>query len=231
MDPPTLPDLLHARAVAHDTAQLTFLRDDGSVANTISYADLLDIASEYAGRLLAAGLTQSDIVLASFTDHESHIYLFWACCLAGIPVCPLPALHPDPNQQFILFNHLQSLFNKPTLVASAETIQGVHMLVPDLKALVPEELPDAKVDTLSKLFPARISSPNDTVCFMLTSGSTGNAKAVLLRHSNLLSSIRGKIRHHSTNENSRFLNWIAFDHVVCISEAHLHALEANARSV
>jgi len=153
MDPPTLPDLLHARAVAHDTAQLTFLRDDGSVANTISYADLLDVASEYAGRLLAAGLTQSDIVLASFTDHESHIYLFWACCLAGIPVCPLPALHPDPNQQFILFNHLQSLFHKPTLVASAETIQGVHMLVPDLKALVPEELPDAKVDTLSNYSP------------------------------------------------------------------------------
>jgi acyl-CoA synthetase (AMP-forming)/AMP-acid ligase II len=232
MDPPhTLPDLLRTRAVVQDTARLTFLRVDGSVSNAISYADLLDIASVYAGRLLTAGLTQSDIVLAGVADHESHIYLFWACCLAGIPVCPLPPFHPDPSRQSILLNHLQSLFHKPTLVASAETVQSVHALVPDLKTLVPEELPDAKVDVLNRLFPARKPFPNDTVCFMLTSGSTGNSKAVVLRHSNLLSSIRGKICHHGTTADSRFLNWIAFDHVACIAEAHLHALAANARSV
>jgi acyl-CoA synthetase (AMP-forming)/AMP-acid ligase II len=228
--PPTLPELLQARAVVQDTAQLTFLHADGSVSKAISYADLLDVASVYARRLLAAGLTRSDVVLASFTDHESHIYLFWACCLAGIPFCPLPALHPDPTRQSLLFIHLQSLFHKPTLVASVETIQGVRTLVPDIKALVPEELPVADPGMLSRIFPAHRPSPSDTVCFMLTSGSTGNSKAVLLRHSNLLSSIRGKIRHHGTTKHSRFLNWIAFDHVACVSEAHLQALEANARS-
>jgi long-subunit acyl-CoA synthetase (AMP-forming) len=118
-----------------------------------------------------------------------------------------------------------------TLVASAETIQGVHALIPNLKAIALEELLDAKVDTPDRAFSTRRPSLNDTVCFMLTSGSTGNCKAVLLRHSNLLSSIRGKVRNHGTNTDSRFLNWIAFDHVACISEAHLHALEANARSV
>jgi acyl-CoA synthetase (AMP-forming)/AMP-acid ligase II len=229
--PCTLPELLQARAIVQDTAQLIFLHADGSISKTISYADLLEVASVYARRLLAAGLTRSDVVLASFADHESHIYLFWACCLAGIPVCPLPALHPDPSRQLMLFNHLQSLFHKPTIVASAQTIQEVHALVPDLKALVPAELPIVNADTLNRIFPVQRPSPSDTVCFMLTSGSTGNSKAVLLCHSNLLSSIRGKIRHHGTTADSRFLNWIAFDHVACVSEVHLHALEANARRV
>jgi len=170
-----LPELLQARSIVQDTAQLTFLHADGSVAKAISYADLLDVASVYARRLLAAGLTRSDVVLASFTDHESHIYLFWACCLAGIPVCPLPPLHPDPSRQSMLFNHLQSLFHNPTLVASAQTIQEVHALVPDLKALVPEELPVANADTLNRIFMFRstilttwqsagVSAPNSCVC-------------------------------------------------------------------
>jgi len=230
MDSPcTLPELLQARSIVQDTAQLTFLHADASVSKAISYADLLDVATMYARRLIAAGLTQSDVILASFADHESHIYLFWACCLAGIPVCPLPALHPDPSRQSKLFNHLQSLFHNPTLVASAQTIQEVRALVPDLKVLDPEELPVANADTLNHVFPVRRPLPSDTVCFMLTSGSTGNSKAVLLRHSNLLSSIRGKIRHHGTTADSRFLNWIAFDHVASVSEVHLQALEANAR--
>lgn len=227
--PSTLPDLLQARAIAHNPAQIVFLSSDGSVSNAISYTELLDIASTYARHLLAAGLTESDVVLANFADHESYIYLFWACCLAGIPFCPLPALHPDPSQQAKLFNHLQSLFSMPTLVGSAQIVQGVRSLVPDLKALVLDELPAFDSNKIYPIFPTRKPSPDDTVCFVLTSGSTGNSKAVLLRHSNLLSSVRGKIRHHDTTSDSRFLNWIAFDHVASISEVHLHALEANAR--
>jgi acyl-CoA synthetase (AMP-forming)/AMP-acid ligase II len=225
----TLPELLQSRAVVQNTANVVFLSADGSISKALSYAELFNIASVYARRLLAAGLTESDVVLASFADHESYIYLFWACCLAGIPFCPLPALHPDPSQQVKLFNHLQSLFCKPTLVGSAQIIQGVHTLVPDLKVLVLEELPAFEADKFYPIFPARKPSPSDTVCFVLTSGSTGNSKAVLLRHSNLLSSVRGKIRHHETTSDSRFLNWIAFDHVASIVEVHLHALEANAR--
>lgn len=227
----TLPDLLQARAVSEHSGLLNFLEAGGTVSKSISYADLYDIASVYARRLLTAGLTPSDIVLGGFTDHESQIYLFWACCLAGIPVCLLPALHPDPSQQANLFNHLQKIFHKPTLVAAAETIKEVHDIVPDLKTLIPEKLPVAVADTLNRVFPARQPSPTETVCFALTSGSTGSSKAVLLRHSNFLSNLRGKIRVQGTTADSRFLNWIASDHVACINEIHLHALALNARSV
>jgi acyl-CoA synthetase (AMP-forming)/AMP-acid ligase II len=145
--PPTLPDLLRARAVSGHTAQLHFLEADGAVGKSISYANLYDIAAVYARRLLAAGLTPSDIVLGGFDDHQNQIYLFWACCLAGIPVCLLLALHPDPTQQANLFNHLQDLFHKPTLVTSVKIMKEVHDVVPDLKTLVQDELPVSIADT------------------------------------------------------------------------------------
>ena len=79
------------------------------------------------------------------------------------------------------------------------------------------------------VFPQTVPNPDDIACLMLTSGSTGNSKAVALSHSNILSSVRGKINHHGTNSFSRFFNWIALHHVACFTEIHFHALEADAR--
>ncbi|KAJ7599203.1 AMP-dependent synthetase and ligase [Mycena floridula] len=229
MLPQTLPELLHIRALenTHDEA-ISFIDPQTQATTSISHRQLFDSSIVYASRLLAAGLKRSDIVLSSFTDHESHIRLFWACCMAGIVFCPLPALHPDESRQVLLFEHLQLLFGTPTLVAQQRTVVHIRRLCPDLQCLETETLPSDEIH--SKLVsPVIHPSPSDPVCFMLTSGSTGNSKAVVLRHSNILSSIRGKIAHHGSSSDSRFLNWIAFDHVACVTEVHLQALQANAR--
>jgi long-subunit acyl-CoA synthetase (AMP-forming) len=229
--PPTLPDLLRAHAVSGHNVQLHFLKADSAIGKSISYANLYDIAAVYTRHLLAAGLIPSDIILSGFDDYENQIYLFWACCLAGIPICLLPTLHPDPTQQANLFNHLQDLFHKPTFVTSVKIMKEVHDIVPNLKMLVPDELPVSIADTSNQVFPARKPLPNETVCFTLTSGSTGNSKVVLLQHSNFLFNLHGKIHFQRTMVDLRLLNWISSDHIVCINEVHLHALVLNARSV
>lgn len=144
---------------------------------------------------------------------------------------PIPPLHPDPSRQALFFNHLQTLFRRPTLIANKQTIAEIYNVAPDIKALSFTDLKSQAVDatTAASVFPARHVSPDDIVCLMLTSGSTGNSKAVALRHSNILSSVRGKSKHHGTTPRSQFLNWIAFDHVACVSEIHIHALELNAK--
>jgi long-subunit acyl-CoA synthetase (AMP-forming) len=60
------------------------------------------------------------------------------------------------------------------------------------------------------------------------SGSTGKPKVVPLRHDQILASCSGKSNHHRTSSESRFLNWIAFDHVASIIEIHIHALLIDA---
>nr|WJZ49095.1 polyporic acid synthetase [Hapalopilus rutilans] len=223
----TLPELLLDRAQEANPATVSFLDATGNVVQKFTYAELYRQALQDAQRLLAAGLRPGkDIVITSFQDHESHIKLFWA----RHPCLPIPPLHPDPSRQTLFFNHLQNLLHRPTLIANTQTIAEIKAVAPDVKALSLTELKSQVIDpaTESSVFPARTVSPDDIVCLMLTSGSTGNSKAVALRHSNLLSSIRGKIKHHGTTPRSQFLNWIAFDHVACVSEIHLHALELNA---
>ncbi|KAF5359112.1 hypothetical protein D9756_003159 [Leucocoprinus leucothites] len=231
--PQTLPDLLLERSLS-STAGISFLDNDGSLTLSTTYTTLYQDAQEYARRLLVSGLKPlgtNHVVVASFDNHYDHILLFWACLLVGIPFCPIPPLHPEESRRILFLNHLQTLFGRPVLIGNDDIISTVQKLVPSfeatswasLKALAPiqgaDQLP---------IYPNFRPQSDDIICFMLTSGSTGNSKAVGLRHSNFLSCVRGKIKHHGSSQSSRFLNWIAFDHVACVSEVHLQALMADA---
>ncbi|OJT07761.1 Polyketide synthase PksJ [Trametes pubescens] len=231
MSPPfsTLPALLASRSQESDVG-VRFLDHNGDVSKELSYASLYKDALDGSRRLqsLCSSLknTDVDVVIASFADHEQHVRLFWACCFAGIPVCPIPPLHPDPSRQAAFLGHLQTLYRNPIMVTDDPvTIERVKNVTPGLQTV---PWTDFLSQPLSGTEAAAEISPDTIVCLMLTSGSTGNSKAVALRHSNLLSSIYGKIKHHETTSQSRFLNWIAFDHVACVSEVHLQALAANA---
>ena len=152
--------------------------------------------------------------------------------LAGIPFCPLPPLHPDLAARRAAFTHLQDLLDGPILVADDTTISAVKELIPEMKFISLSELNRTSIideQFTTSVFPQAVPNPDDIACLMLTSGSTGNSKAVALSHSNILSSVRGKIKHHGTNSFSRFFNWIALHHVACFTEIHFHALEADAR--
>lgn len=77
----------------------------------------------------------------------------------------------------------------------------------------------------------KTKSRDDPAIFMLTSGSSGNAKAVCLRYGQLLDALHGKSKHHGTTPDDTFLNWIGMDHVANLSEVHLHAMSLGADQV
>ncbi|KAJ7094323.1 acetyl-CoA synthetase-like protein [Mycena epipterygia] len=221
----TLPELLHGRSTG-STSYIGFLDENGS-STTLSYHELFARATHYASRLLSAGLNpRSNTVLGLFEDHENYIVLFWSCCLAGIPFCPLAALHPDPKRQTDLFVHLRDVLGEPVLVTTSEFTSTVAVLDPQLKTYTLAQL-DGNITTVSAEV-LHSPSPDEPVCYVLTSGSTGKPKAVALRHAQILASCAGKSKHHGTSSESRFLNWIAFDHVASIIEIHIHALLIDA---
>ncbi|KAF9525716.1 hypothetical protein CPB83DRAFT_858976 [Crepidotus variabilis] len=230
-DSATLADLLERRSQSSDP-KLNFLDTEGKITRSLSYAQLWTESQEYAARLVSAGLKTdgTDVVIAHFTDHETHIRTFWACCLAGIPFCPIPPLHPDESRQVLLFEHLQKVFTSPTFISKDDTIHSVLRLVPTLKALSTSHINSLSVgpELSSQIYPHASLKPDDVLCYMLTSGSTGNSKAVRLAHSNFLSNARGKAKCHNTTTSSHLLNWIAFDHVACISDVHFQALLVDA---
>ena len=66
---------------------------------------------------------------------------------------------------------------------------------------------------------------------MLTSGSSGNAKAVCLTHNQVFAAIRGKLSMMPLPQGSALLNWIALDHVASLVEIHLCAMFAGLDQV
>ncbi|KAL9592653.1 MAG: hypothetical protein Q9179_006499 [Wetmoreana sp. 5 TL-2023] len=70
-------------------------------------------------------------------------------------------------------------------------------------------------------------SLKDVAVLMLTSGSTGNAKAVCLTHKQILAAITGKLSGMPLPQGSALLNWIALDHVASLVEIHLCAMYAG----
>jgi acyl-CoA synthetase (AMP-forming)/AMP-acid ligase II/thioesterase domain-containing protein len=71
---------------------------------------------------------------------------------------------------------------------------------------------------------AHNAKAGDLLMLMLTSGSTGNAKAVCFTHSQVLAAIAGKTSLRALPPNRPFLNWIGLDHVAGLLEIHLQAL-------
>ena len=83
-----------------------------------------------------------------------------------------------------------------------------------------------------RTFPAGYDKlPEDLAVLMLTSGSSGNAKAVCLRHGQIIHATNGRIAFHKTSSKDVFFNWIGFDHVANLTEIHLHAMLLGANQV
>ena len=75
------------------------------------------------------------------------------------------------------------------------------------------------------------TSLKDVAALMLTSGSTGNAKAVCLTHKQILTACKGKLIHMPLPQDAVVLNWIGLDHVGSLVELHLTAMVAGCDQV
>ena len=215
----------------------------------ITYSDVFLRAKSQA-RLLSQieGVGQSSKILLHFDTHMESILWFWSVTLAGyIPVISAPFTHDlDQRRRHVL--HLKTLLDDPICltsqrllsefaeewglnVHSAEQIQlaaGFVCSTP-MVTLISEKpsVEEASVD----IHLGCGKRPEDRAVLMLTSGSTGNAKAVCLRHGQILKAIDGKRQYFGLRKNNTFLNWIGLDHVANLTEVHLHAMLLGAEQI
>ncbi|OKL57331.1 hypothetical protein UA08_07450 [Talaromyces atroroseus] len=222
-------ELLHRAATT--TSGLTFYQP-GKKASHVSYASLLDDAKHNAHLLSSIdGLSPSTILLLHFDSQYDTIRWFWAATLAGLlPAISTPLVN-DAAQRKKHLAHLQSLLLLP-VVLTAEHLVPEFDGVEGLRVHAVESL-DASNEQLSSFAAATgpEKSKDDIAVLMLTSGSTGNAKAVSLRHGKVLKAVQGKSAHHGTVPGDAFLNWVGLDHVASLTEIHLHAMSLGSDQI
>lgn len=86
---------------------------------------------------------------------------------------------------------------------------------------ISESFPPGLKDTDEASYMNDSTSLEGVAALMLTSGSTGSAKAVRLTHKQILTACRGKLSHMPMASNSVVLNWIGLDHVGSLTELHI----------
>ncbi|GLZ30673.1 peptide synthase [Lentzea sp. NBRC 105346] len=143
-------------------------------------------------------------------DAEAFLPAFWACVLGGFVPCPLPPMTGDAEHTRAQHTYVHELLGRPLLVTSDK------LTLPDIRLATIESLADNEPATST-----HDAGPDDVAVLMLTSGSTGQSKAVMLTHGNLLASMPAKNGFHRLTPMDTTLNWVGFDHVAALLECHL----------
>ncbi|OWO99494.1 luciferin 4-monooxygenase [Marssonina coronariae] len=178
-------------------------------------------------------LLNHKIVLLHVNEHLDSIHWFWSIVAAGGIPCMCSPFSQDPVQRQKQVNNLIQLLDSPPIILSDN-------LIPDFEGVDRKHLWSlSSINSRRAELLAAKTSPDhsitiakeDTAVLMLTSGSTGNAKAVCLTHGQILASVSGKSQMHKTTTKDVFLNWTGLDHVANLMEIHLHAISLGANQV
>lgn len=238
-------DVLERAAQLCPEKGISIITNDGTLgsSNRITYHQLLLKAYTLSRAILALPNVRYDtIVLLHLDKHADNIPWLWAIIAAGLVPAISTPFTGDTEQRKKHLDHLKDMLREPVVI----TRQG---LVPEF-SMMDQSVPIYTIEALAKGvgdLPSDLSCPTDEhvllhdarsnthledlFCLMLTSGSTGNAKAVALRHSQVLAAIAGKAAFHETTGDDVFLNWIGMDHVANLTEIHLHAMHLGADQV
>ncbi|KVE41070.1 non-ribosomal peptide synthetase [Burkholderia sp. BDU5] len=219
--PRHVADLLLRAARLHPHTGVRFVSAESAEKGVfLTYPELLDQARRILGGLRARGYRPGMKVALLLEHANDFIPAFWACALGGFVPCPLVPIRNDPERWAKHLAHVDTLLDHPLLVTTEALKSDLPCgtLAVNLNALR-AGVPDESVHA---------AQPSDPAVFVLTSGSTGNSKAVVLTHGNLLASMAGKNDRQQLTATDVTLNWISFDHVAALLEAHLLPLYVGA---
>ena len=73
-----------------------------------------------------------------------------------------------------------------------------------------------------------LKQPGDIAVLLFTSGSTGNAKAVEIRHRQVITSAQAKQKMHQLSCQTTFMAWISLDHSANFCELHVNAIYSGS---
>lgn len=192
-----------------------------------TYPHLLAESLRLLGSLRKAGVRQDRVVALLLERPEDFVPAFWACLLGGFTVCPLVPTRNDPQRWAAQLSHVDTLLDGPLVVTDRRTREELPA-VEGLAVATFEDLVAAAADTDPGAVEVTAAGPDGVALLVLTSGSTGAAKAVRLTHGNLLAAMAAKAETQSLTSDDVTLNWISYDHVAALLEAHLLPLSVGA---
>lgn len=235
---PCLQSLLKTRSNSESCGHFTsYPLGNNSTPKRVSYVELYSQAKKNS--FIIRSLTnfrESHPILLHLGDHWETVLWFWSILLAkGLPVLSSPLSNIESHRKEHL-EGLSTLLESPICITSADFLhlfEGCHAFeLHAIETLAETDTDDTELSRLDSLGKDPSSQDTEPVYtggktpafLMLTSGSTGHAKAVCLTHHQVFASIEGKASARQLPGGRPFLNWVGLDHVAGLVEIHLQAL-------
>src|SRR5882672_3930610 len=191
--PVRLTDRLHHWANAEPDRVFMAERDASGGCRQITYAQLLGYTRHLASALLARGLTADRPIVILSGNSIDHALVAFGALYAGVPFCPVSPAYSLISKDYGKLAYLMKLLT-PGLVFADDAGKFADALsanVPGAIEIVASRgaLPGRDVTMLGELLATpehpRLDAAHDAIGpdtiakFLLTSGSTGNPKAVI----------------------------------------------------
>ncbi|HXQ03548.1 MAG TPA: feruloyl-CoA synthase, partial [Bradyrhizobium sp.] len=191
--PDRLTDRLHHWAKAEPNRIFMAERDKGGVWRQVTYAQLLGFSRHIASALLARGLSADRPIVILSGNSIDHALVAFGALYAGIPFCPVSPAYSLISKDYGKLGYLMKLLT-PGLVFADDASKFADALAANVPTEVEilashGDVPGRQVTMLSELLATPehpgldaahdAIGPDAIAKFLLTSGSTGNPKAVI----------------------------------------------------
>jgi len=230
--PSTLPDTLQRAAIESPEKGVVHLNHDGSELFQ-PYPALLEGAERILTGLRKLGLKPQDKVIFQFDRTHDFIPALWGCILGGIVPVPIGIApsYKDLNSTVHKIHNAWQMLDEPIVLTSealAPKVKGLSNLL---------ELENFRVETTDHMQQRERDrnwhecQPEDLTLMMLTSGSTGAPKGVMLNHRNLVCRSVGSQQLNDFTRDEVTFNWMPLDHVAGILYFHLRDVFLGCQQV
>jgi feruloyl-CoA synthase len=191
--PQRLTDRLHHWASVAPDRIFMAERDGGRGWRQITYAELLTSSRHIASGLLARGLSAEKPVVILSGNSIDHALIAFGALYAGIPFCPVSPAYSLVSKDYGKLSYLMKLLT-PGLVFADDADKFADALQANVPASIEiaaafGALPGRDLTMLADLMATPLHGgldalhqaigPDTIAKFLLTSGSTGNPKAVI----------------------------------------------------